>query len=115
MSELGLGLGLGIGIGCNLVRRGAPTARTSRPRWTARWSIGARSLPASAAAGAGAAGPRGLVQGRGLGPRCRPLRLQTAAAAALQTAEAATLQQPLAVARLVARPALQLVVFQLRQ
>jgi len=43
------------------------------------------------------------------------LRLQTAAAAALQTAEAATLQQPLAVARLVARPALQLVVFQLRQ
>jgi len=43
------------------------------------------------------------------------LRLQTAAAAALQTAEAATLQQPLAVARLVACPALQLIVFQLRQ
>jgi hypothetical protein len=103
-------------MGCNLVRSGAPTARTSRQRWTVRWDLDARSLPASAA-GAGAAGPRGRVQGRGLGPRCRgcPRRLQTGAAAALHAAEAATLQLPLAVARLVARPALQLIVFQFRQ
>ena len=75
------------------------------------------------AAVGGAAGPRGLVlsvtsaEWLLLRPRCRcrPLRLQTAAAATLQTAEAAALQLPLAVPRLVARPALQLIVLQLRQ
>ena len=89
--------------------RGVPEAASAV--WT-RWH----------AAVGGAAGPRdsrSLVRGRrDLRPRrrCRPLLLlQAAAAATLQTAEGAPLELPLAVARLIARPALQLVVLELRQ